>query len=379
MRYTYCHISNFDAMENVTVLLLDPNQTLVNTLSDLIHRDEDLVLGRAMTTDQIENIDQLLNEQNPGVIVLGIDSPVSKEMDLFEYLRKKYSHLPVLVMTPHSRTGAEIALTSLKKGAVEYIVKTTILSGSLLSDEHFNGRLVPVLKAVPRLNRNILVAGTFVDEAVKAVHPVSNDFFKDAENRIKLLVIAGCLGGVPSLYLLLSSLPESLPVPVIVVQHMPDIYTQVLAEDLNKITGLNVVEATNNVELKPGTVYITPGKYHASTRSIGQKNVITLHHGPKVKGFRPSIDVLLQSTQNTYQSNVLAVYLSGGGNDGIDGAKVIDITGGQIIVQNKNSSLLSDLPWKIESLGLHEGSYPLERLGHEISKKIKEGSYNKVY
>lgn len=365
-------------MENVTVLLLDPNQNLVNTLSDLIQRDEDLILEKATTTDQLENVDQLLKTLNPGVIVLGIDNLISKEMNLFEHLRKEYSHLPVLVMTPHSRTGAKIALTALKKGAVEYIVKTNTLSGSVLSDEHFKGRLIPVLKAVPRLNRNILVAGTFVDEAVKAVQPISNDFFKNAENRIKLLVVAGCLGGVPSLYLLLSSLPGSLPVPVIVVQHMPGIYTQTLAEELNEISELQVVEATNNIELKPGTVYITPGYYHATTRYINQKHVISLHHGPKVKGFRPSIDVLLESTQNTFQSNVLAVYLSGGGNDGVDGAKVIDITGGQIIVQNKNSSLLSDLPWKIESLGLHEGSYPLERLGYEISKIIKEGAYQKA-
>lgn len=365
-------------MEHVSVLLIDPNQQLVNTLSSLISSDSDLILGKGVTTGQIEDIDKLVGEVRPSVVVLGIDGPATKEMELFNYLRKQYSYMPILVMTPHSRIGAETALESLKKGAVEYIIKTTTLSGSVLSDDHFKGRLIPVLKAVPRLNRNILVSGTFVDEAVQAVQPVSNDFFNNAENRIKLLVVAGCLGGVPSLYLLLSSLPGSLPVPVIVVQHMPEIYTQALAEDLNKITNLNVEEATHNIELKPGTVYITPGKYHSSTRTIEGKKVITLHHGPKVKGFRPSIDVLLESTMNTFQNEVLAVYLSGGGNDGIDGAKVIDITGGQIIVQNKSSSLLADLPWKIESLGLHEGSYPLDRLGHEISKQIRKGAYNNI-
>ncbi len=365
-------------MENVNVLLIDPNKTLVNNLAEVIDNDKDLLLSSALTTDQVEDIDTLISERNPNAVVLGIDRLESKEMDLFNHLRKTYSQIPILVMTPHNRIGAVIALTALKKGAVEYIVKTTTLSGSILSDEHFKGRLVPVLKAIPRLNKNLLAAGSFVDEAIKSIQPVSNDIFKNAENRIKLLVIAGCLGGVPSLYLLLASLPKSLPVPVIVVQHMPEIYTGVLAEQLNEISALNVVETTNGMELKPGTVYITPGKYHASTRTNMGKIVITLHHGPKVQGFRPSIDVLLQSTQNTYQSNVLAVYLSGGGNDGVEGAKIIDINGGQILVQNSNSSLLADLPWKIKSLGLHEGSYPLDRLAHEISKKIKEGAYNKV-
>ena len=366
-------------MEHVSVLLIEPDPKLVNLLSELIDEDSDLIIGKALTTGQVDSIEKLVEETRPGVVVLGIDKQESNEMEIFHYLRKEHASLPVLVMTNHNRTGAEIALYALKKGAAEYFVKTTKLSGTILSDEYFNGRLIPVLKAVPRLNRNVLSSAKFVDEAIKAVQPVPNDFFTDAENRIKLLVIAGCLGGVPSLYLLLSSLPESLPVPVIVVQHMPEIYTQVLAEHLNEVCALNVVETTNGIELKPGTVYITPGKYHASTRTIMGKKVITLHHGSKVHGFRPSIDVLLQSTQNTYHSNVLAVYLSGGGNDGIDGAKVIDFTGGQIIVQNSNSSLLADLPWKIESMGLHEGSYPLERLGYEISRKIREGAYNKVH
>ncbi len=366
-------------MENVNVLLIDPNQTLVNNLADIIDNDKDLILSGAFTTDQVKEIDHLISERSPNAIVLGIDNPESKEMDFLYHLRRDHPRIPVLVMTTHSEIGAVTALSALKKGAVEYIVKTTTLSGTILPDEHFKGRLIPVLKAVPRLNRNLLVRGSFSDKAIKPVPTIPTDFFKDAENRIKLLVIAGCLGGVPSLYMLLASLPESLPVPVIVVQHMPDIYTSVLAKQLNEISGLQVVETTNGIELKPGTVYITPGKYHASTRTIIGKKVITLHHGPKIHGFRPSIDVLLQSTQNTYQGNVLAVYLSGGGNDGIDGAKIIDFSGGHIIVQNKNSSLLADLPWKIESLGLHEGSYPIERLGHEISKKINQGSYNKVY
>lgn len=366
-------------MENVNVLLIDPNQTLVNNLAEIIDNDKGLILNGAFTTKQVKDIKLLVSERNPNAIVLGIDNPESKELDFFNQIRKDYPRIPVLVMTPHSEIGAITALSALKKGAVEYIVKTTTLSGTILPDEHFKGRLIPVLKAVPRLNRNLLVRQSIIVKAVNSVQAIPSDYFKDAENRIKLLVIAGCLGGVPSLYLLLASLPESLPVPVIVVQHMPEIYTSVLAQQLNEISGLQVVETTEGVELKPGTVYITPGKYHASTRTIMGKKVITLHRGPKIHGFRPSIDVLLQSTQNTYQGNVLAVYLSGGGNDGIDGAKVIDFSGGQIIVQNKNSSLLADLPWKIESLGLHEGSYPIERLGHEISKKIKQGSYNKVY
>lgn len=358
-------------MKKLSTLIIDPNQRVINSLSDIIRRDNELEVACALTSKKVESIETLLEKYRPDVVILGIDGKETDEMDMFFKLRQNYPHLPVLIMAPHNRMGAEAALIALKKGAVEYIVKTTTLSGSILSDEHFKDRLIPVLKAVPRLNRNILISGTFIDDAVKAVKRVPKGLFSETDYHSKLLVIAGCLGGVPSLYMLLSSLPANLPVPVIVVQHMPEIFTSVLAADLNKITRLNVTEAKQNDELSPGNIFIIPGNYHATTNFINRKNVITLHKGPKIKGFRPSIDVLLKSTQNTFRENVLAVYLSGGGKDGIDGAKVIDITGGQIILQNRSTSLLADLPWKIESLGFHDGSYPLNRLGHEISKKIQ--------
>lgn len=359
-------------MKKISTLIIDPSQRVINALSDIIRRDNELEVTGAHTSLETDKIEALSETYQPDVVILGIDSTDSQEMEIFMRLRQSYPYLPVLILVPHNRTGAEAALMALKRGAVEYIVKTTVLSGSLLPDEHFKGRLIPILKAVPRLNRNILISGTFIDDTVKTVKQAPKDLFNDKDYHSKLLVIAGCLGGVPSLYMLLSSLPANLPVPVIVVQHMPEIFTSVLADDLNKISRLNVAEAKNNDELIPGNVYITPGNYHTTTNYINRKNVITLHKGPKVKGFRPSIDVLLKSTQNTFRDNVLAVYLSGGGKDGIDGAKVIDITGGQIILQNRSTSLLADLPWKIESLGFHDGTYPLNRLASVISDKIQE-------
>ena len=354
-------------MKTIKALVIEPDATVCQRLSEAISKTDDVSMA-VFSGKYDTDLDSQLSAENPDVILLGINHLESDELQLFNRLRKEKPELPILIMTPHNRKGAKIAIDALKKGAVEYVTKTMSLSGAVRSETHFSERLVPVIKAVPRLNRNILMNSSYFDKSMESVKRVSKDEFDKSYIRAELLVIVGCLGGVPSLYLLLSSLPDNLPVPVVVVQHMPKIYTKELATDLERLTGLNVQEAQDGVEMKVGQVYIAPGNYHAKVMRENSKHVICLNSGQKVKGFRPSIDVMLESARKVFGDKVLAVYLSGGGQDGIEGAEVVDFAGGQIIVQNKQSSLLGDLPWKISTLGIRD--YPLDRLGHEITQRV---------
>ena len=354
-------------MKTIKALVIEPDATVCQRLSEAISKTDDVSMA-VFSGKYDTDLDSQLSAENPDVILLGINHLESDEMHLFNRLRKEKPELPILIMTPHNREGAKIAIDALKKGAVEYVTKTMSLSGAVRSETHFSERLVPVIKAVPRLNRNILMNSSYFDKSMESVKRVSKDEFDKSYIRAELLVIVGCLGGVPSLYLLLSSLPDNLPVPVVVVQHMPKIYTKELATDLERLTGLNVQEAQDGVEMQAGQVYIAPGNYHAKVMRENSKHVICLNSGQKVKGFRPSIDVMLESARKVFGDKVLAVYLSGGGQDGIEGAEVVDFAGGQIIVQNKQSSLLGDLPWKISTLGIRD--YPLDRLGHEITQRV---------
>ncbi len=357
-------------MKTIDIIILENDKLVRQRLEDAIGETSEINIIELSELNDLNHTKEIIKETPPDVILLGIDDTDSNEMQFFDYLRKYHPHIPILVMTQHTRDGAKIAISALKKGAVEFFPKTTVLSGSILTEDYFKNRVIPVIKVAPRFNRSVLLSQHFVDTAVKKIEPISSDFFKNSLNQMELLVIAGCLGGVAPLYLLLSSFPDNLPVPVIVVQHMVEIYSEVLAEDLNRYTDLQVKEAENGEELKPGWVYIAPGDYHVLTYRKNQKNYITLNKGPKVAGFRPSIDILLKSSSQQFGKKVLTVYLSGGGNDGIEGAKVIDIIGGQIIIQNERTSLLSDISWKVESYGINDGSYPLERLGQEISRRL---------
>lgn len=210
----------------------------------------------------------------------------------------------------------------------------------------------------------------FLDEKINSTNPIPADFFKTSMSRMQLLVITGCLGGVASLYVLLSKLPKNFPVPVIILQHIEEVYSEVLAEDLNNYTELEVKEAKEGDMIQNGIAYLAPGNFHMKVQKSLAGNRITLNQHSDVAGFRPSINVLLDSVAKQYGPNTLTVFLSGGGGDGTEGAKVIDVIGGQIIVQNNSTSLLSDFNWNLYVHGIHEGSYPIERLAHEISNRV---------
>lgn len=357
-------------MKNVNTLIIDRDERFRNLLSELITAQEGTSLTDSLDISNEGVAASDIGEMKPDVMLLGIDRISSDEMRLFEEVRKEHPFLPVIVLPPHTREGADIALATLKQGAVEYIVKTMNRTGAIQTRDHFKERLLPVIKAIPRLNKSVLGNAKPVEKAVSEIEQVSSEYFDRPVHPMQMLVIVGCLGGVPALYLLLASLPDNLPVPVVVVQHMPKIFTETLAEDLRRITGRDVREATDGSELHPGRIYIAPGGYHAKVQNGKDRNTITLDHGSKIHGFRPSMDILLKSVRTVYGKRVLVAYLSGGGKDGVEGAEAIDIAGGQIIVQNKSTSLLWDLPLKIDILGIDEGRYPVGRLGHEISRRL---------
>ncbi|MDZ7806493.1 MAG: chemotaxis protein CheB [Gracilimonas sp.] len=357
-------------MKTINLLLIENNTTVQERIKSAIGESQRINLAAYFSLDHVDEIKKHIKESEPDVILMGIDERDSDQMKLFKFIRNRYPSLPVLVLTPHNKEGAATAITALKNGAVEFFPKTSKLSGTILTEEFFRNRVVPVIEVTPKLNRSVLITQHLVDTSIKQMEPIPAEFFKNSLNKMEVLVLAGCLGGIAPLYLLISSFPENLPVPIIVVQHMVEGYSEMLAEDLNRYTSLQVKEAENNEILKPGWVYLAPGDYHIKTKKQNGLNLITLSKEPKVKGFRPSIDVLLGTTARQYGKKALTVYLSGGGNDGIEGAKVIDIVGGQIIIQNERTSLLSDISWKVGTHGIGDGSYPLERLSQEISQRI---------
>lgn len=357
-------------MKEMNIILAESDKLVRNQLEKAIEQTPECRLTASMDTSEPESVKQKILDNEPDVLLLGINHEESVEMKLFEELRTSHSHIPILILSPHNRDGARAAITALKKGAVEYFPKTNSFSQTVRPFEYFHSRVIPVIKVTRRLNKSILLSPNYIDQSIKSIQPIPASLFETALGRMELIVIAGCLGGIASLYILMSRLPKNLPVPVIILQHIEAIFSEVLAEDLNRYTKLNIKEAKDGDEVLKGNAYLAPGNYHLQVNKSDDSSRIILSQQEEVAGFRPSIDVLLDSVAKQFGANTLTVFLSGGGGDGTEGGKVIDIIGGQVIVQNKQTSLLSDFNWNMEVHGIYEGSYPIDRLAHEISSRI---------
>lgn len=196
--------------------------------------------------------------------------------------------------------------------------------------------------------------------------------FKGCGNKKKIDVIAigSSTGGPDALQKLLEPFPKNLPVPVVIVQHMPASFTKRLAERLDSISNISVVEAKEGDTLEKGTAYLAPGNYHMFLKGSFYEPVLGLNQDSPENSCRPAVDVLFRSVATFYGANTLAVILTGMGKDGLKGCEEIRRVGGQIMVQDKNTSVVWGMPGQVAQSGLAHKVLPLKQLTDEILLKV---------
>jgi two-component system chemotaxis response regulator CheB len=182
----------------------------------------------------------------------------------------------------------------------------------------------------------------------------------------RVLGIGVSTGGPQALAQLIPRLPANLRLPILVVQHMPPMFTRLLAERLDSLSPLHVVEAVDGMEIGPGTVCIAPGDYHLRLRRTGISLHAALDQGPQENSCRPSVDVLFRSLAESFGKDVLSVVLTGMGSDGLRGTQALKAAGGCSLVQDEASSVVWGMPGAVAGAGLADGVFSLEALGPEI-------------
>lgn len=357
-------------MKQLNVYIIDSCVLMRRTLIHILGNTESVTIIGSTSGKDEEGVIYALNHFKPDVILLGVDENPSIEMHLFSFIRKNRPDLPVILVTPYNKEGATIALSGLKKGAVDYITKPDRKTSLPLAQDHFLKRVVPAVNMIPALNRDLLSSQKCdtIPEETETIHDSSLNF--QPNTGMELVAVAGCIGGIQSLYRFISGLPDPLPVPIVIVQHIPGIYTDTLVRELNGLTALSVREVKNNCLLSPGQVYVAPGGYHTVVKNQGPRKYLSIHRGPREHKNRPSIDVFMRSASQAFPGKTLAVFLSGGGTDGVLGAKQVADLGGEVILENRESALLWDLPEQLREKGISDGEYSADRLGREIVRRI---------
>jgi two-component system chemotaxis response regulator CheB len=183
----------------------------------------------------------------------------------------------------------------------------------------------------------------------------------------RVIAIGVSTGGPQALAELVPQIPASFPLPILIVQHMPPMFTRFLAERLQSATTLKVQEAIAGTSISPGRILIAPGDHHLRVRSVGASGFIaTLDQGPHENSCRPSVDVLFRSLAEAYGGDVLPVVLTGMGSDGLRGIEALKAAGASAIVQDEATSVVWGMPGAVARAGLADKILPLGRIVPEI-------------
>ncbi|MDP1571266.1 MAG: CheB methylesterase domain-containing protein, partial [Vicinamibacterales bacterium] len=190
---------------------------------------------------------------------------------------------------------------------------------------------------------------------------------------VGIVAIGVSTGGPNALAAVMPALPAALPVPIVIVQHMPPMFTKMLADRLDAQSAVAVVEAAEGMTLQPGTAYLAPGDFHMRLVQRGTGVVIALDQGPPENSCRPAVDVLFRSVAGLYGAQALAVVLTGMGQDGLLGAERLREAHGQVIVQDEATSVVWGMPGAVARAGLADRVLPLELIAQDVARRVAQG------
>lgn len=352
-------------MRKIRVLIVDDAVVIRRLLSDILGADPALeVVGTAATgTIGLAKIPQL----SPDLITLDIEMPGLSGLETLAEIRKRYPTLPVIMFSTLTERGASATLDALALGASDYVTKPSNTGSMGAGIAAVREALIPKIKAL--CARLVGAAGA------ERPTPVVRTFGRAAAARpagpVDVLAIGVSTGGPNALAALLPELPASLPVPIVIVQHMPAVFTRLLAQRLDAKTALRVGEGHEGTILEPGAAWIAPGGFHMEV--VRARGATTLHltEGPPENSCRPAVDPLFRSVAKLYGARTLAVVLTGMGQDGLRGAEQIREGGGQILAQDEATSVVWGMPGAVAPLA--DRVLPLDQLGLEILRRIGVG------
>jgi two-component system chemotaxis response regulator CheB len=358
-------------MPKIRVLIVDDAVVFRRLLAVELSNDPDLEAIGTAANGRIAL--RMMPQVNPDVVILDVEMPEMDGLTTLRELRKTYPRLPVIMFSALTERGAAATLDALALGATDYFTKPANEGGLDASLEVIRTQLIPEIKAL--CARQIAVPKY---ELPRSPTPAgSPGIRRPPPGPVKVVAIGASTGGPNALAEVLRKLPEDFPVPIVIVQHMPPMFTRLLAERLSAEFPVRVEEASSGTRLRPGQAWIAPGDYHLIVVRDGTQVQMMLHRDPPENSCRPAADVLLRSVARTFGPNSLTVILTGMGQDGLRGCEEVYGAGGQILVQDEASSVVWGMPGHVARAGLADRIVPLSLIGDEILRRVKANGENR--
>ncbi|MCL1939395.1 MAG: chemotaxis response regulator protein-glutamate methylesterase [Desulfovibrionaceae bacterium] len=324
----------------IKVLVVDDSAFVRRTLVGIIEKDKDIQV--VATASNGEEAVAKAKQYDPDVITMDVEMPKMNGLQALEHIMKEHP-CPVIMVSTLTSEGADVTLRALDLGALDFMPKLN--AGSASDMQHLESELNPKLKALARRKAFMRLkfrntTGTATAAGTATVRPAP----KGGAGPFDLVAIGVSTGGPPAVQKVLSALPGNFPAPILIAQHMPAAFTGPFAVRLDGLCELSVKEAEPVERVKAGHVYICPGGKHLRLENRGGVLTAVVTEEPKTALYKPSANVLMETVGLALGRRALGVTLTGMGNDGLEGTKVLKAKGGWAIAQNEASCVVYGMP-----------------------------------
>jgi two-component system chemotaxis response regulator CheB len=340
------------AARRVRVLHIDDSAVMRSLLRMVLAPEPGIEIAATASSGQegLAAFDRI----HPDLVLLDIEMPGMNGLEVLSAIRRSDRRVPVIMCSTLTSRGARITIVALSLGATDYVTKPGAQSGVGEGIETLSRDLLPKIFALfPPESRP---AAPATPESRPALPPPSS-------HPPRIVVIGVSTGGPAALEVLLPKIPAGFPLPILIVQHMPRLFTSLLAERLNGLCPLRVREAEPDNSAQPGVIDIARGDFHLE---LTREFRLRLNQNPPENFCRPSVDVLFRSAAAACFGRVLGLILTGMGSDGLQGCRAIRSGGGIILAQDAPTSVVWGMPGAVAQAGLANRILPLDAMAAEI-------------
>ncbi len=372
-------IKSLPSGRKIRVLAVDDSVVIRRVISAVLEGDPDLELV-ATAANGVMAL-QRIAQFHPDVVTLDIEMPEMDGIETLRRIRAQYPCLPVIMCSTLTERGAAVTIDALLLGANDYITKEARATASRTATEAFREHLVPKLKQFFQLSSHSRAGfSNTVSSATQSI-PAKRDAAAQLSIRPsapaapvrprKVLVIGVSTGGPNALGEILPGIPADYPLPILITQHMPPMFTKLFADRLNSQCKIHVEEATNGRVLEPGVALIAPGDYHLGLERCDGGARVKLNQGQRENSCRPAVDVMFRAANDIYKGAAIGVILTGMGQDGLRGCEALKASGAYILAQDETSSVVWGMPGFVVRAGLADHVLPLGDIVPEILSETR--------
>lgn len=364
-------------MRKIKILIVDDSFFMRNSLKKILTTDEIEIIDTAANGK--EGFEKALKLQ-PDVITMDIEMPVMTGIESLKKIMSSFP-IPVIMVSTLTSEGAEVTLEALSLGAIDFVTKSSSfkelggIRDELISkikaigyNESLRKQMMRKRLLLQKKQRDKSSTTKVLTNAKPTYNETNKDFsvYKKRPKKSDLLIIGIGIstGGPTALQQLMKRLPGNIPVPIVVVQHMPPFFTKSLAKRLDSMSQLTITEAQDGEILKRNHAYIAPGGLQMT---VDKKMIAHISEEPKNAPYTPCVDVMMNSLVESFGRRVMGIIMTGMGHDGLKSLELLHELNGYIMTQDLETAVIAGMPKSIIDAGIADEVHPLNKLAHAIA------------